>query len=87
MAYLEVYGRLEEPRPAATGRSAGQLAPHLTRAWRLGKAGPSNCRHAARRSLRARRTPRLRRMPAGMPAVVQLRAEFGLTKAEARLAL
>ena len=66
-----------------------QLAPHLARAWRLGGAS---------RSTRARPLPapspshsRADAAPspdlAALPEVARLRAEFGLTKAEARLAL
>jgi DNA-binding CsgD family transcriptional regulator len=64
-----------------------QLAPHLTRAWCLGRASRSKlARHDAsppRSPTRAAPAPDL----AGLPAVARLRAEFGLTKAEARLAL
>jgi DNA-binding CsgD family transcriptional regulator len=66
-----------------------RLAPHLTRAWRLGRTSPpplaipagdvssavTHANDAADRDL------------AGLPGVSRLRAEFGLTKAEARLAL
>ena len=87
---LEVYKR-------AGGASSGlqgadllvQLAPHLTRAWRLGKTARSMPQHGA-----APLAPWEDR-PAGptasqvtsMAATVQLRAAFGLSKAEARLAL
>ena len=66
-----------------------QLAPHLVRAWRLGMAG----RPAAAMPLRiASRSPAdADQAPAaevaGLPAAARLRLEFGLTKAEARLAL
>ena len=65
-----------------------QLAPHLMRAWRLGRMSRSmlppvragslsdcNAEAASARDL------------AALPALARLRAEFGLTKAEARLAL
>lgn len=65
----------------------GQLAPHLTRAWRCGEMQRSSmatcsCRATSRGSSD---TPQARL--AGLPEVARLRAEFGLTKAEARLAL
>jgi DNA-binding CsgD family transcriptional regulator len=64
-----------------------QLAPHLTRAWRIGKAGrilatPSRLGSGADSSPDPAPAPDL----AGLPEA-RLRAEFGLTKAEARLAL
>jgi DNA-binding CsgD family transcriptional regulator len=66
-----------------------QLAPHLTRAWRLG--GPSRSMLAtpsgapSRSRCHSEAAPA--RDPGGLSGVVRLRAEFGLTKAEARLAL
>ena len=66
-----------------------QLAPHLTRAWRLGRtertarAKPLTAASPAHCHPDAAPTPDL----AALPAVARLRAEFGLTKAEARLAL
>ncbi|MCE3249848.1 MAG: hypothetical protein K0R41_3673 [Geminicoccaceae bacterium] len=40
VAYLEVYGRPGGPSTGCDRNGLlGQLAPHLTRAWRLGKAG------------------------------------------------
>jgi DNA-binding CsgD family transcriptional regulator len=66
-----------------------ELAPHLTRAWRLGRTSRSMLRISASRASppesHANATPALDR--AGLPEVARLRAEFGLTKAEARLAL
>jgi DNA-binding CsgD family transcriptional regulator len=66
-----------------------QLAPHLVRAWRLGTVS----RPAPAMSLRVL-APSSSRVDvastddlAGLPATARLRAEFGLTKAEARLAL
>jgi DNA-binding CsgD family transcriptional regulator len=66
-----------------------QLAPHLTRAWRLGGAGrslagtPSGAACRLRCDRDAAPAPEL----AELPGMARLRAEFGLTKAEARLAL
>jgi DNA-binding CsgD family transcriptional regulator len=66
-----------------------QIAPHLSRAWRLGRASRSSCPTApcaappSYSHTDAAPAPDL----AGLPGVVRLRAEFGLTKAEARLAL
>ena len=69
-----------------------QLAPHLTRAWRLSKTARSLPQHAA--APLAAVSPR-EAGPAASPSsvatrtasTVQLRAAFGLSKAEARLAL
>jgi DNA-binding CsgD family transcriptional regulator len=87
---LEVY--------AADGRASGcpelddilrQLAPHLTRAWRLGRtsrstlATPLGAASGSDSHTHATPAPDV----AGLPEVARLRAEFGLTKAEARLAL
>jgi DNA-binding CsgD family transcriptional regulator len=65
-----------------------QLAPHLTRAWRLAGASgwtPATPLRAASpySPIGATPAPDL----AALPGVLRLRAEFGLTKAEARLAL
>ena len=66
-----------------------QLAAHLTRAWRLGGARrsiagtPSSAASWPRRHGEAASAPAL----TGLPEIARLRAEFGLTKAEARLAL
>jgi DNA-binding CsgD family transcriptional regulator len=83
---------------AATGRGSScpelddflrQLAPHLTRAWRLG--GPSRSMLAtplgAPSPSRSHSDAAPARDLAGLSGVLRLRAEFGLTKAEARLAL
>ena len=65
------------------------LAPHLTRAWRLGRtsrsplATPLRAASPSASHTDAAPAPDL----AALPGVVRLRAEFGLTKAEARLAL
>jgi DNA-binding CsgD family transcriptional regulator len=87
---LEVY--------AGAGRASGcpeldhflrQLVPHLSRAWRFGRTHPSTlattwCSASPSHShTDAVPAPDL----AALPGVVRLRAEFGLTKAEARLAL
>jgi DNA-binding CsgD family transcriptional regulator len=65
-----------------------QLAPHLTRAWRLG--GRSRLIPAALAAT-SRTCGQCQAAPApdlaGLPDMARLRAEFGLTKAEARLAL
>ena len=65
-----------------------QLAPHLVRAWRLA----TTSRPPRAMSIHATFSPRLEGVaPAadfpGLPEAARLRAEFGLTKAEARLAL
>jgi DNA-binding CsgD family transcriptional regulator len=66
-----------------------QLAPHLSRAWRFGRMRPSTlattgcCAFPSHSHTDAARAPDL----AAFPEVARLRAEFGLTKAEARLAL
>jgi len=66
-----------------------QLAPHLTRAWRLARAR----RSTAATPLCAASPPHSpcgggpSPDPRALPGVVRLRGEFGLTKAEARLAL
>jgi DNA-binding CsgD family transcriptional regulator len=87
---LEVYRR-GEPAPGGLEPHdlLRELASHLVRAWRLGAAS----RPAPVTPLRVE----ARRLPqddvargadlAGLPATARLRAEFGLTKAEARLAL
>jgi DNA-binding CsgD family transcriptional regulator len=65
-----------------------QLAPHLTRAWRLGGRSrllPAALAAASRTCSQCQTAPAPDR---GRPAdMARLRAEFGLTKAEARLAL
>jgi DNA-binding CsgD family transcriptional regulator len=66
-----------------------QLAPHLTRAWRLDRtsrsmlAAPSGAASPSQPDPDAACAPDF----ATLPEDVRLRAEFGLTKAEARLAL
>ena len=86
VACVEVYGaagRASDPEPDIFLR---QLAPHLVRAWRIGgsrsmlatptcAASPSHADAAPAAEL------------AGLPEAARLRAEFQLTKAEARLAL
>jgi DNA-binding CsgD family transcriptional regulator len=66
-----------------------QLAPHLMRAWRLGRTSrlvPATSSGAASGT-----DPQTLSAPApdlaGLPEVARLRVAFGLTKAEARLAL
>ena len=82
---------------AGTGRPSGgpelddflrQLAPHLTRAWRLGGTSrliPKALAAASRTCGQYQAAPASDR--AGLLDIARLRAEFGLTKAEARLAL
>lgn len=85
---LEVYRAAGEasgrPDPSDFLR---QLSPHLVRAWRIGRA----TRAALALPPPAAPAPSLRGLApaadAGLPAAARLRAEFGLTKAEARLAL
>ena len=84
---------------AAAGRASGcpelddilrQLAPHLTRAWRLGRTSRSMlATPLGAASGSDSDTPAAAPAPdlAGLPEGARLRAEFGLTKAEARLAL
>jgi DNA-binding CsgD family transcriptional regulator len=89
---LEVYDR---PGGASTGLRRvdllARLAPHLSRAWRLGKTARASLQHGATRFSVAPSEPHPAASPAvdvaGAPGVIRLRAEFGLTKAEARLAL
>ena len=87
---LEVYRR-GQPAPGCLEphELLRELASHLVRAWRLGAASrpapvtplrvpaPSLCQDDAARGADL----------AGLPEAARLRAEFGLTKAEARLAL
>jgi len=82
---------------AGAGRPSGgpelddflrQLAPHLTRAWRLGSTSrliPAAIAAPSRTCGQCQAAPAPDR--ARLPDVARLRAEFGLTKAEARLAL
>ena len=62
-----------------------RLAPHLSRAWHLGGTARAGLRHGA--ALFSIDPPSPASEVAGAPGATQLRAEFGLTKAEARLAL
>jgi DNA-binding CsgD family transcriptional regulator len=66
-----------------------QLAPHLARAWRLGGPSRSMLGTPSGAASRSRSHPDAApaRHLADLSGVVRLRAEFGLTKAEARLAL
>jgi DNA-binding CsgD family transcriptional regulator len=88
---LEVFLR---PRGASSHRTAvdllARLAPHLTRAWRHAKAAQRIPQQGA--DLAAGAPPSAAQPPASpssqvTAAIVQLRAAFGLSKAEARLAL
>ena len=91
LACLEVYSR---PGSASAGFRGDdlliQLAPHLSRAWRLGKTARASLQHGATRFSVARSEPHHAASPAAdvarAPGVIRLRAEYGLTKAEARLA-
>jgi DNA-binding CsgD family transcriptional regulator len=90
---LEVYHRPgETSRASPTVDLLAQLAPHLARAWRLGQtirslpqrgvppravASPAEGQPAASPATEV----------AGTAAIIRLRAAFGLSKAEARLAL
>jgi len=81
----------EAPRPAFRRDDLrAQLAPHLSRAWRLGRTARAILQHGATRFSVAPSEPRCAASPAvdiaGEPGVIRLRAEFCLTKAEARLA-
>jgi DNA-binding CsgD family transcriptional regulator len=62
-----------------------QLAPHLIRAWRIGRTRPSTSVMRAWDAADTDAAPAPDR--AVLPGVLRLRADFGLTKAEARLAL
>jgi DNA-binding CsgD family transcriptional regulator len=65
-----------------------RLPPHLTRAWRLGRIRPPLAWPAgAGYQSDPRANDTAGRDLVGLPGVVRLRTEFGLTKAEARLAL
>ena len=66
-----------------------QLAPHLVRAWRLGAASRPAPATPWRVEARALSQGDVARGvdPVCVPETARLRAEFGLTKAEARLAL
>jgi DNA-binding CsgD family transcriptional regulator len=90
VVWLEVYRR--------SGRAPGclepddllrQLGPHLVRAWRLGTASrpaPGRPLRVEARSLSQGDVARGADLVC-VPETARLRAEFGLTKAEARLAL
>jgi DNA-binding CsgD family transcriptional regulator len=79
---FEVYRRGErapgclEPHDLLRG-----LAPHLARAWRLGGASRVETRPLSEGDVGRKADL------AGLPETARLRAEFGLTKAEVRLAL
>jgi DNA-binding CsgD family transcriptional regulator len=89
---LEVYaGAGRVPRCPELSSLLRQLAPHLSRAWRLGMTSRSTLQHGATPSAAAPQCACHKDAPAAdldaLPEAVRLRAEFGLTKAEARLAL
>ena len=91
VAYLEVYNRAQSASACSRGDDLlAQLAPHLSRAWRLGKTARATFQHAATRCSVAPSEPDRAAAPAAesaaAPGLIRLRAEFGLTKAEARLA-
>jgi DNA-binding CsgD family transcriptional regulator len=90
---FEVYaGAGRAPSCSVLDEFLRQLAPHLSRAWRLGMSRCAPLQHAATTVSVA---PQLDSPGAGGPArgldglpeAARLRLEFGLTKAEARLAL
>ena len=66
-----------------------QLAPHLTRAWRLGGASRLMAGTLSGAACRSRCDRDAAPGPdrTELPGMARLRADFGLTKAEARLAL
>jgi DNA-binding CsgD family transcriptional regulator len=83
MILLEVYGRAARGSFGSEAiRLLSRLAPHLSRAWRIGgidlpgPVGPL-----------AETGDGTTTSAAGLPPCARLRARFGLTKAEARLAL
>lgn len=79
---LEVYGGAERAAKGARAFSLlSRLAPHLLRAWRLG--GITQPPPSPRRPV----SDRTSAMTADLPPDARLRCAFGLTKAEARLAL
>jgi len=88
---LEVYDRRGGPSGSRYREDLlARLGPHLSRAWRLGRTARASSRHGAALSSVAPRSehgaspaPEV----AGAPGMNRLRAEFSLTKAEARLAL
>jgi DNA-binding CsgD family transcriptional regulator len=78
---LEVYGGAERALGGRAFDLLSRLAPHLLRAWRLGgitQPSPSLCRPESDRGTA---------MTADLPPDARLRCTFGLTKAEARLAM
>jgi DNA-binding CsgD family transcriptional regulator len=78
---LEVYGGAERALGGRAFDLLSRLAPHLLRAWRLGgitRPSPSACRPESDRGTA---------MTADLPPDARLRCTFGLTKAEARLAM
>lgn len=86
---LEVYKRgRQAPMGAGAMHLLSRLAPHLIRAWRLGE-DTRQLRPAARPAASDPDPddPAGRSSAADLPRMARLRAEFGLTKAEARLAL
>jgi len=90
---LEVYDRQRDASIGEDGHDLlARLAPHLSRGWRLGRTARLAVQHgAALVSGGPLLEPRHPALPAselaGAQAVNRLRAEFGLTRAEARLAL
>jgi DNA-binding CsgD family transcriptional regulator len=89
---LEVYaGTGRGSRGAESGDFLRQFAPHLSRAWRLDMSNRSASQHGATPSAASQCACQRAAPPApdldALPDAVRLRAEFGLTKAEARLAL
>jgi DNA-binding CsgD family transcriptional regulator len=87
---LEAYAGVERPSGGPKlDDFLRQLAPHLTRAWRLGGASRSMAGVPSAAASRPRCHGETAPAPdlVGLPDVDRLRAEFGLTKAEARLAL
>lgn len=87
---LEVHGRdVRAPGRPDPGDLLRQLAPHLVRAWRIGRASRSMLATAVRVASPSYSGAEAASAahPAGLPVAARLRTEFGLTKAEARLAL
>lgn len=89
---LEVCTREREgPIGGGARQLLSRLAPHLTRAWRLGEDIRQLRRPAATPAAAVSRAghPASSARPTGcdLARMVRLRAEFGLTKAEARLAI
>jgi DNA-binding CsgD family transcriptional regulator len=90
---LEVYDRHGGASGGCDGHDLlARLASHLSRAWRVGRTARVHVQNAATLASGGPRSeprhPASRASDvAGAPAVNRLRAEFGLTRAEARLAL